>query len=149
MVRFKKNTAENFSVTGLEINPTTTPIPLVKGWNDLAYLLRSDAPLDAAVNASSIPAGNVLLKGLEGSAVYYPGTGWTGELDSMKLLHGYKLNVQNAGNLYYDASGASKKSSPVTSRKSSPETVVSHRELLRLRGYEKTKIISLKEYLGE
>ena len=49
----------------------------------------------------------------------------------MKLLHGYKLNVQNAGNLYYDASGASKKSSPVTSRKSSPETVVSHRELLR------------------
>jgi hypothetical protein len=112
MVRFRKSVAEDLVVVGLEINPTITPIPLVKGWNDLAYLLRSDATLDAAIKTASIPAGDVLIKGLEGSAVYYAGSGWTGEMDSLKMLHGYMLNVQSTGNLFYDPSGAAKKSSP-------------------------------------
>jgi hypothetical protein len=122
VVRFKKGLPEELDVTGLEINPTITPVPLVKGWNDLAYLLRSDAPPDAAIQTTSIPAGDVLLKGLEGSAVYYAGSGWTGELDTLKVLHGYKLNVQSPGNLYYNPSAA---------KKSSPPAGYSRQKLLR------------------
>jgi hypothetical protein len=148
MLRFKKSVAEDLAVTGLEVNPAITPIPLVRGWNDLAYLLRSDAPLDAAIESASIPAGDAVLKGLDGSAVYYPGSGWTGELDSLYVLQGYKLNVQSPGNLRYNPSA-----SPL---KSLPAGGISHRQLLREHGlspenyeYSATLIAEVRNTNGE
>ena len=108
MVRLRKATSETFTVSGHEINPEITPVPLVPGWNHVAYLLRANTAIDDAFKASSIPEGNIVLKGLEGSAVYYAGSGWTGELDSLKVLHGYKINVEQADTLIYDAAGVTK-----------------------------------------
>ncbi|MBN2699446.1 MAG: T9SS type A sorting domain-containing protein [Bacteroidales bacterium] len=110
MVKLKKSIAEELVIEGLEINPAITFIPLVKGWNDIAYLLKSDRDIDAALVTASIPAGDVLLKGLGGSAVYYAGSGWAGELETLQVLHGYKIHVQSAGSLMYNPSGISKKS---------------------------------------
>lgn len=126
MLKFRKTLAENMEVSGQEINPTISSIPLVKGWNDLAYLLRSDEPLGEAIEPSSVPAGDILLKGIGGSAVWYSGSGWTGELDSLKVLHGYKMNVQNTGNLRYNPSAES--------MKSGTRTKTDHAGLLREHG---------------
>jgi hypothetical protein len=52
----------------------------------------------------------VLVKGLMGSAVYYEGSGWAGELDSLKVLQGYRMNVQSSANLFFDPAAAEKKS---------------------------------------
>jgi hypothetical protein len=119
MLKFRKNGAENLDVTGLEINPAITSIPLVKGWNDIAYLLRTDAAISVAIDEVSIPTGDAILKGQTGSAIYYEGSGWVGELDTLRVLHGYKLNVQGPGNLSYDPAGSSKKSSDA--KRTSPE----------------------------
>lgn len=112
MVQFRKSVTEELVIQGLEINPSITPIPLVKGWNDIAFLLQSDRNINAAIAASSIPAGDIVLKGMSGSAVYYAGTGWAGELETLKVLHGYKIHVESQGNLLYNPSGTSKKSIP-------------------------------------
>ncbi|MCA1746663.1 MAG: hypothetical protein LC655_03130, partial [Bacteroidales bacterium] len=115
MVKFKKEVAEVLTVGGQEINPAITNIPLVRGWNDIAYMLRSDAAIDAAFDLSTLPAGEVLLKGASGSAVYYAGSGWTGELATLQVLHGYKIHVESAGNLRYDPAGSAKKSLSIAS----------------------------------
>ncbi len=107
-VRFKKGTIDNLSVTGEEINPEITPISLVPGWNSIAYLLNKNVAINDAVKTSSIPTGNVVMKGVDGSSVYFEGTGWSGEIDSMRVLSGYKINVEQSGALWYDASGVTK-----------------------------------------
>jgi hypothetical protein len=116
MVKFRKEVAEQLTVQGTEINPAITAIPLVRGWNDIAYLLRSDAAVDAAFDLSTLPAGEVVLKGRDGSAVYFAGSGWTGELETLEVLHGYRINVASAGNLRYDPAASAKKSLSVASK---------------------------------
>jgi hypothetical protein len=110
MVKFRINTAGNLNIQGMEINPAIIPLPLAPGWNNIAYLLRSDAAINSAIETSSIPSGDVLLKGLSGSSIYYSGSGWAGELDTLRVFYGYKINVQSAGNLYYNTSVVTPKS---------------------------------------
>jgi hypothetical protein len=59
---------------------------------------------------STLPAGEVVLKGAAGSAVYYAGSGWTGELETLGVLQGYRIHVESAGNLKYDPAASAKKS---------------------------------------
>ncbi|NPA36739.1 MAG: T9SS type A sorting domain-containing protein [Chlorobi bacterium] len=107
-VRLKKATADNLTVTGKEINPAITPISLVPGWNSIAYLLNKNVAVNDAFDVTSIPEGNVVLKGESGSSVYFEGTGWSGEIDSLRVLYGYKINVENSAELLYDAAGVTK-----------------------------------------
>lgn len=123
MVKFKKSVAENLTVQGLQINPTINQIPLLEGWNDVAYLLRSDASLNDAIVTSSLPAGDIVIKGENGSSIWYPASGWSGELDSLHILHGYKMNVQKSGTLAYNP--------PASARKNTSVESSSRRELLR------------------
>ncbi|MGQ1784061.1 PKD domain-containing protein [Saccharicrinis sp. GN24d3] len=103
-VRLKKATAGTWQVAGSEINPTLESIPVVSGWNSLPYLLNADAAINDAILSSSIPSGDILIKGEAGAAIYFPGTGWVGDLNTMEVLHGYKINMQYPGVLRYDAS---------------------------------------------
>jgi len=131
MAKFKKSHAENLVIRGLEINPAITSIPLARGWNDIAYLLKSDGDINAVIIPASVPPGDVVLKGLSGSAVYYAGSGWTGELGILGVFHGYKIHVNTSGNLMYNASGIAKKS--VSS------AALSHKELLLEYGLQPEK----------
>ena len=102
-VKHRKNTGGNWQVTGKLINPTLESIPLTSGWNSLPYLLNANADIDAAIIPASIPTGDVLIKGEAGASIYYPGSGWTGDITQLELMHGYKIKVQHAGTLRYDA----------------------------------------------
>ncbi len=110
MIRFRKQTPETFTVLGNEINPSLIPVSLNPGWNHIAYLLRNDEDINAAIDPATIPSGEVLIKGEAGSAVYYPSSGWAGEMDSLRILHGYNLHVSSAGNLLYRAAAPHQKS---------------------------------------
>ncbi|MCD6200941.1 MAG: T9SS type A sorting domain-containing protein [Bacteroidales bacterium] len=122
MIRFRKQTPEIFTVLGKEINPSLNSVSVTPGWNQIAYLLRNDEDINAALEPASIPPGEVLIKGETGSAVYYPSSGWAGEIDSLRILHGYNLYVTSAGNLLYRASAPH--------QKSGKRTIYSRRELL-------------------
>jgi hypothetical protein len=109
VLKFKKGTGEQLVVTGHEINPAITPVPVTEGWNDLPYLLRKNTAIGGALDAGTLPGGDLLLKGATGVAVYYAGSGWTGELDSLRVLHGYRIHVASAGALYFDPAASQKK----------------------------------------
>lgn len=102
---FKKSTSEVFTLSGKEINPTLTSIPVSAGWNRIGYLLKGDAPIGGAFDEPTLPSGEVLLKGKDASAIYYPGTGWVGDLDSMKVLNGYMMKTVSNGDIKYKANG--------------------------------------------
>ncbi len=103
-VKLKKGTSGTLQITGNEINPTLEPIRVISGWNSLPYLLKANADIDDAILPSSIPGGDILVKGESGASVYVAGSGWVGDLQTMETLHGYRINVQYSGNLMYDAS---------------------------------------------
>ena len=107
---FKKSTSEVFSLTGKEINPTLVSIPVSIGWNRIGYLLKGNAAIGGAFDESTLPTGEILLKGKDASSIYYPGTGWLGDLDSLKVLTGYMMKTASNGNIKYKATGARLKS---------------------------------------
>ncbi len=110
LLMFKKSVSEVFTLTGKEINPTLTSIPVSAGWNRIGYILKGNAAIGGAFDESTLPLGEILLKSKEASAIYYPGTGWIGDLDSLKVLNGYMMKTTSNSDIKYKASGAKLKS---------------------------------------
>ena len=110
MVKIKKAVSQKMSLTGTQINPSQVTIPVAPGWNRIAYLLKGNSPLNSAFDKATLPAGDLLIKSKEASAIYYPATGWIGDLDSMKVLNGYMLKASSTGSLRYNAAGVKHKS---------------------------------------
>lgn len=111
---FKKSTSEVFTLSGKEINPTLTSIPVSTGWNRIGFILKGNAAINEAIDQSTLPTGDILLKSKEASAIYYPGTGWVGDLDSLRVLNGYMMKTSSNSDLKYTASGAKLKSAQQT-----------------------------------
>ncbi len=107
---FKKSASEVFTLAGKEINPTLTTLPVSTGWNRIGYILKGNAATGSAFDVASLPSGNILIKSKEASAIYYPGTGWVGDLDSLRVLNGYMMKTTSNGNLKYLAGSAKLKS---------------------------------------
>jgi len=110
MLMFKKSTSGVLTLSGKEINPTLTTIPVSTGWNRIGYILKGNAAINQAFDQTSLPTGDILLKSKEASAIYYPGTGWIGDLDSMRVLNGYMMKTASNSEIRYKASGAKLKS---------------------------------------
>ncbi len=110
MLMFKKASSQVFTFSGKEINPTLTTIPVSTGWNRIGYILKGNAAIGAAFDQTTLPTGQPLLKSKEASAIYYPGTGWVGDLDSLRVLTGYMMKTTSNADLKYVAGSAKLKS---------------------------------------
>jgi hypothetical protein len=110
LLMFKKSSSQIFSLSGKEINPTLTSIPVSTGWNRIGYILKGNAAIGAAFDQTTLPTGQPLLKSQEASAIYYPGTGWVGDLDSLRVLTGYMMKTTSNADLKYVATSAHLKS---------------------------------------
>lgn len=110
MLKLKKSTSQVFTLSGKEINPTLVTIPVSTGWNRIGYILKGNAKLSEAFDQMSLPTGQPLLKSKEASAIYYPGTGWVGDLDSLRVLNGYMMKTTSNADLKYKATSARLKS---------------------------------------
>ena len=110
MLMMKKAVQQNFNLSGKEINPTLVTIPVTPGWNRIGYILKGNAKLSEAIDPASLPTGDILLKSKEASAVYYPASGWAGDLDSLRVLTGYMMKTAGSAGLKYKASSAKLKS---------------------------------------
>ncbi|MBN1790237.1 MAG: hypothetical protein JW830_07060 [Bacteroidales bacterium] len=95
-----------FRLTGKEINPALVSIPVSPGWNRIGFILIGNAKLSEAFDLSTLPPGEILLKSKQASAIYHPGSGWTGDLDSLRVLTGYMMKTTSGGAIKYNASSA-------------------------------------------
>jgi hypothetical protein len=110
MLMLKKSTSGVLTISGKEINPTLTSIPVSTGWNRIGYILKGNAAINQAFDQTTLPTGDILLKSKEASAIYYPGTGWIGDLDSMRVMNGYMMKTASNSEIKYKSSGAKLKS---------------------------------------
>jgi hypothetical protein len=101
MLMFKKATLQMFTLSGKEINPTLVTIPVSIGWNRIGYILKGNTKLADAFDVASLPSGDILLKSKEASAIYYPASGWVGDLDSLRVLTGYMMKTAANANLKF------------------------------------------------
>ena len=114
LLMFKKLTSGIFTLSGKEINPTLISIPVSTGWNRIGYILKGNAAIGGAFDESTLPSGEILLKSKEASAIFYAGTGWVGDLDSLKVLNGYMMKTVSNGEVKYKANSARLKSASQT-----------------------------------
>jgi len=95
--------ADEFTLQGLPVNPSTTPISLNPGYTWINYLPQTSMPINTALGNMSIsPASNDRFIGQTQFAVYDDGSGqWVGSLLNLDPGVGYKIKLTNATVLTY------------------------------------------------
>jgi serine protease len=87
-------------ITGIELLPDSTPLPLAQGWNLSAYLRNSPMRVDSAV--AGIVSNVVVVKNNAGQ-VYTPLFGGINTIGQMKPGQGYQIYLTQASTLTYPA----------------------------------------------
>lgn len=83
------------------IAPDTLPIPVVAGWNWIAYVPNYALPINAALESLPSEPGD-LIKSQVAFAQYVGAPhGWIGNLKFMQAPKGYQLKATNPGSLIY------------------------------------------------
>jgi|GEM_PF-1854127 len=89
-------------LSGTVVDPQTTPIALVPGWNWIGYLPQKSTDLNSALaSLASTSTDGDLIKSQFAFAQFVNSLGWIGSLTTMDPGLGYQINVANAGTLTY------------------------------------------------
>ena len=96
-LKVKTLNATTLDLSGPVVNPTTTPISLLPGWSQIAYLRTS--PMDAIVALSGIASDIIIIKDISGDS-YIPSFGING-IGDLLPGQGYKVKMSNAAILTY------------------------------------------------
>ncbi len=97
MYKVKTNQAHAFNTTGTTI-PFNQPLPLIAGWNWIAYLPTLTQPVEDAVNSIIAPVSQVKS---QMRSVIKIGSSLYGDLIDMEPNKGYKILMNEAGVLIY------------------------------------------------
>ena len=107
--------ANTIKITGNALNPATTPIPVVAGWNWIGYIPNYTLPINAALGSIPKTAGDVI-KSQSSFAQYVNSTiGWVGNLTHLKPGQGYMLKTALAGSIVFPVQGLTEEE-PIVSR---------------------------------
>jgi hypothetical protein len=101
MYIYRADVPDTLRMQGTPIDPLTTNIPVVAGWNWVGYVPNYALPINDAL--ASLPAqyGDVA-KGQYAFAQYLnPTFGWVGNLKYMSPPNGYQIKLAQAGTLTY------------------------------------------------
>jgi hypothetical protein len=102
--RIKVLTADTLVFSGKQINPTTVPITLTKGWNWTGFVsLRNLSVKEALANLN--PTTNDIIKGQSNFALYDSILGWSGSLTYLLPNAGYMIRSASGGVFSYPISG--------------------------------------------
>ncbi|NND72402.1 MAG: T9SS type A sorting domain-containing protein [Rhodothermales bacterium] len=96
------NAASTFDVEGAVLDPSTTAVPIVEGWNYIPYLRKTNMSIDEAL--VNVTSDVVMVKDYAGR-VYFPDF-QINEIGDLEPGQGYKLFVNSGGTLTYPANAA-------------------------------------------
>ncbi|MBK9337233.1 MAG: T9SS type A sorting domain-containing protein [Lewinellaceae bacterium] len=92
---------DTLRMQGTPIDPLTTNIPVVAGWNWIGYIPNYSLPINEAL--ASLPAqyGDVAKSQYAFAQYLNPAFGWIGSLKYMSPPNGYQIRLAQAGTLTY------------------------------------------------
>jgi hypothetical protein len=101
MYIYRADQPDTLRMQGTAIDPATTPIPVVAGWNWIGYIPSYALPVNAAL--ASLPAqnGDVIKSQFAFAEYLNPTAGWVGNLKYLSPPNGYQIKLAQAGTLTY------------------------------------------------
>lgn len=101
MYIYRADQADTLKMLGNVINPATTPISVVSGWNWIGYIPNYSLEVNQALSSLTPQTGD-LIKSQEAFAQYInPTFGWIGNLQYMQPPKGYQIKLATPGTLTY------------------------------------------------
>lgn len=101
MYIYRADQPDTLKMTGTLIDPATTHLPLVTGWNWIGYIPSYSLPINEALKTLPSQKGD-LIKGQLAFAQYLnPQFGWIGNLQYLQPPNGYQIKVAAPGTLTY------------------------------------------------
>ncbi len=116
MYIYRADIPDTLKMMGNIIDPATTNIPLVTGWNWIGYVPNYALPINEALSSLPSQAGD-LIKGQLSFAQYInPTFGWIGNLKYLQPPNGYQIKIATPGTLTYPPSSQFRPAEAVESR---------------------------------
>lgn len=115
MYMFKVDQGDTLKVSGVPVDPNTTPIPVLRGWNWIGYTPAVNIGINDALGLFDPHPGD-LIKSQYAFAMYDPFMGWVGTLEYLRPGFGYKYRYTNeqappqGEELYFPRTGSGLKS---------------------------------------
>lgn len=100
MYIYRADQPDTLQMLGNVLNPATTPIPVVAGWNWIGYIPNYSLPINEALSSLSAHTGD-LIKSQVSFAQYIDPFGWIGNLKFMQPPNGYQVKLSAPGTLIY------------------------------------------------
>jgi len=127
MYIYRADVPDTLKMVGSLIDPATTHIPLVTGWNWIGYVPSYSLPINEALLSLPSQKGD-LIKSQTAFAQYLnPTLGWIGNLEYLQPPNGYQIKVAAPGMLTYPPPSHAKGAvDGLTAGSSNPPPVLNH-----------------------
>ena len=104
MYIYRADQPDTLQIMGNVINPATTPIPVVAGWNWIGYVPNYSLPVNEALSSLSAQTGDLVKSQVSFAQFINPTFGWIGNLKFMSPPNGYQVKLSTPGTLIYPPS---------------------------------------------
>ncbi len=111
MYQMKLANRDTIEMSGYPVNLSTSKIPVVPGWNWIAYQPQTGYEINYALGRLHPLNGN-LIKNQSSYAIYVAGLGWVGSLTFLNPRSGYLLKSSSVDSLMYPLQQQTAKTSP-------------------------------------
>ncbi len=101
MYVYRADVADTLRMQGTSIDPLTTNIPLVAGWNWIGYIPDYALPINDALSSLPAQLGDIAKSQYAFAQYINPAFGWVGSLKYLSSPNGYQVKLANPGTLTY------------------------------------------------
>ncbi len=101
MYVYRADQADTLMMTGNILDPATTPIAVVPGWNWIGYIPNYSLPVNEALSSLPAQTGDLIKSQVSFAQFINPSFGWIGNLKYMSPPNGYQVKLASPGTLIY------------------------------------------------
>ena len=101
MYIYRADQADTLKMKGNVIDPATTPIPMVAGWNWIGYIPNYSLPINEALSSLPAQIGDLAKSQIAFAQYINPTFGWVGNLKYLQPPNGYQVKLSAPGTLLY------------------------------------------------
>ncbi len=101
MYIYRADQPDTLRMLGNVLDPATTPIPVVTGWNWIGYVPNYALPINDALSSLSAQTGDLIKSQTAFAQFINPTFGWIGNLLYLQQPNGYQIKLAAPGTLVY------------------------------------------------
>ena len=120
MYIYRADVPDTLKMLGNLIDPATTNIPIVTGWNWVGYIPSYSLPINAALGSLPSQTGDLIKSQVAFAQYINPQFGWIGNLQYLQPPNGYQIKVSVPGTLTYPPPTQQITNDPVKNRGEQP-----------------------------